>query len=760
MGLANTRDTNSNIMSSISPSNLRRFVSDVHIPCQPCARRGVQKSTYAVCDGCKEVMCELCFGGHMQSCTSHSSANVHFPSSSADEKVNNTRTKSSNAPTKLSKNQLQLTQENFGVSNKDHSNATLSQAGIDLEETASSTQKTHLSQKIVRVQESAPTRTKSSDTELNLQKGHPQPVTVKDIVSSSSPDQKGIPSTETPDIQVPNSPTKEKTREESNRKHEKEQLATPEPVTVTYPAKREKPPDRDVRQCKCHGSQVTEFYCQKHEALLCKTCVKLEHKICGVVEILDFVKQYDISEEYESVLFSMNVLKEKVLQILKVNNEVRQKTLKNKDQVFEQIKSFRAAIDQLLDKWEAKMAKEAEVMFQDIVMKQESLLSSSKKLTKTIESKLQDLEEMKQDTSLSDEMMFLHMKSTKSKLEEYRSLLYKVEVDSVLTTVEFHPNATLQKAFESSSRLGHMSSKHEPVLLTSAAQMGRKRGSLRKIQSMEKITYENITAVPEGRIHVKLSNDESACDIFGLAVINDDKIAAVDNSNLKVKIIDVNKEKIVYDIKLSSAPWDITLLPKDRLAVTLPGKKVVQILSCSGGLSKVNQLKVDGYCHGIDYCDEHLVVAMNTYPSKIQIMKLNGQVKKTILTDDSGSNLFMSCQDVAINKTTKDIYVSDTYSGSYCITKLNWEGKVTGVYKHSVRCETRGLVVLESGSIAVCYFDLNSILLVSPDLRSSRGILHMKDGLMHPRSLAISKEQDTLFVGSKGKDYLELFDMT
>jgi hypothetical protein len=74
-------------------------------------------------------------------------------------------------------------------------------------------------------------------------------------------------------------------------------------------------------------------------------------------------------------------------------------------------------------------------------------------------------------------------------------------------------------------------------------------------------------------------DDPKECEVSGLCLISESLLAIVDKENKIVKIIDINNDKITANVFLSSPPYDMTIVPDDKLAVTLPEEKKIQFLS-------------------------------------------------------------------------------------------------------------------------------------------------------------------------------------
>ena len=198
---------------------------------------------------------------------------------------------------------------------------------------------------------------------------------------------------------------------------------------------------------------------------------------------------------------------------------------------------------------------------------------------------------------------------------------------------------------------------------------------------------------------------------------------------------------------MTSAPWDITLLPGDQAAVTLPDEKKIQFISTKGRLSCLGSISVSGECSGIGLVGYNLVVSYNP-PIKVEIMEYTGRVINTITTDNSGHNLFSYPLYITVGreKSGEMIYVSDC--GTNTITKLSMKGKILGTYKHKNWSDILGLTCVGEGQVLVCDCGRDTVDVVSDDGKDIVTLLDSTHGIERPRALCYCPSQATLYVSS------------
>jgi hypothetical protein len=124
--------------------------------------------------------------------------------------------------------------------------------------------------------------------------------------------------------------------------------------------------------------------------------------------------------------------------------------------------------------------------------------------------------------------------------------------------------------------------------------------------------------------------------------------------------MDVSHDQIVFHIKLTSSPRDITVIPSDQLAVTLRDEERIQLLTTRKGLTKAEQMRTVGNCRGFKYDDGKLIVAFDgKVRPKIEILRLNGEVQCTFQLNELGSMTFTEPICKGFSPDSSWMYVTD-----------------------------------------------------------------------------------------------------
>ncbi|XP_053372910.1 uncharacterized protein LOC128546424 [Mercenaria mercenaria] len=229
------------------------------------------------------------------------------------------------------------------------------------------------------------------------------------------------------------------------------------------------------------------------------------------------------------------------------------------------------------------------------------------------------------------------------------------------------------------------------------------------------------------------------CLISGCVLLSSDKLVAADYSNEKLKVVDIKNKVVIEETILSSKPWDIAVMPRDHIAVTLPEKKEILIMTTSGKPSIVHKFPVKTHCRGIAYHQGHLYIVC--YRAKcVFITDTQGNVQNKILLDkkrlDKPSYLLLS-------KDVRHIFISVFLSHS--VVSITLQGDISAEYKNKEFTFPRGMVMLDDGSLLVCCGSKNGIIYrISGDLKQCHTII---DDMSYPMSTCYNRDQHEVYVG-------------
>jgi tetrahydromethanopterin S-methyltransferase subunit G len=486
--------------------------------------------------------------------------------------------------------------------------------------------------------------------------------------------------------------------------------------------------------CTKHSKEVIKFYCHDHNALICSVCVTLEHPktSCNVDYIPDISGQILDSTEFKEALKDIDKLTNKCSQITSdLKQRVAKSTTSLNDAIAE-IENFRKEINKRLDELEKEVKDTATTIQPDNSKELKTTETTCDDINKSLQASADTLKHL--NSNKKTDQLFTELKRVQQLIQDNNNILSQLPTINDIDEYIFEQNQNIKKVLQDEKSLGTLNSK--------------KKKHTADPKSPTAVAMKLSTPI---KINAKSSSDKSDCWITGIAVSPQNQIFAADNSNDSIKMIDINSGTI-KQLKLDTAPWDITIISSDSLAVTLPYNKTIQFISFSpDSLSPKNKLKVDGQCHGISHHQGKLAVTF-LEPGKLQIMNLKGNAKITVDKDSNGDNIFSSPEYVTTN--SHSIYVSNN-----AVLQFNWKGEMIGSVGIK---EPIGITLLDDGSLLVNSFISDCIYRVSGDCKDSKTILEDAD---RPYAACWCAETNTLCVSRFNCDndsddnYIKLYKM-
>lgn len=175
----------------------------------------------------------------------------------------------------------------------------------------------------------------------------------------------------------------------------------------------------------------------------------------------------------------------------------------------------------------------------------------------------------------------------------------------------------------------------------------------------------------------RTSNDRENCAFTGAEIIQDGRIILLDQTHRKIKVFNHNYQWCGEKV-LSAKPYDVCCIGGSDIAVTLPTEKKIQLYTVrESDFICIANIQTGAKCWGIAYAQKKFAVCCFSAPPSVKLMSRDGRELKTIARDMAGNDYFNFPDYVAMDKATKNIYVTDRYRKSIsCLTSLGekrWE---------------------------------------------------------------------------------------
>ncbi|XP_052782126.1 uncharacterized protein LOC128218489 [Mya arenaria] len=545
---------------------------------------------------------------------------------------------------------------------------------------------------------------------------------------------------------------------------------------IMPPSFREESEDEKfIETCQLHPKEFIKYYCPSHDALLCGDCLveNDEHRSCKVEKIMQVAKQYQQGAEYNRLKTGLVQTASNIGKLLHdiqaIMKSVDEESLTN----INELRKFRNEINQYLDQRENELL--AEIDQKKRTSKR--LLNELKLKCTNMNSSIEQLKsELQAQDGNGNQLLILGKRAIKW-LARLQTALEEMRRKSEVPRYKFHRDPAIEQLIASKKTIGRFQEGESTSALdqqqrqqrtlpqqlhqhfialsfkgVSASAVGqqdrqllkeqlpRQHETMQQQQGSADLSQSKFSTQPD--ISVKTKGDTSDCFLTSAALLPGNRLLLVDCANYSLKLVDTENNQLVSKVKLTDEPWDLCLLPGDRAAVTLRGKKKIQFLSTQGNVTLQDVVKIDGQCFGIDFCDGKLIVS---FPWEIVLMDMKGKVKKSVGTDSSGKPLFMFPEYLTVTRkghTPPAIYVSDR--GTNTITKLSISLDVLETYTDSILQSPRGLAVVGDNQLLVCYS--NNILLLDTLTGKITQLLGKEEGIQWPNSVAYCQKQKMVFI--------------
>ncbi|CAG2256675.1 unnamed protein product [Mytilus edulis] len=262
----------------------------------------------------------------------------------------------------------------------------------------------------------------------------------------------------------------------------------------------------------------------------------------------------------------------------------------------------------------------------------------------------------------------------------------------------------------------------------------KKKCSLR-IKHLSKTTFLFLSFFSQ-QLNIKKSEYENQNITSCIKIGN--TLVFIDHRNNQLIICNSDGTDI-HDIPLSYAPWYITEIDNNTVAVSCVDDNTIQIINISTR-SVTSSINTSSYCYGISYKDNNLYVVIDT--SIIHVMDLTGKVRRTctIPLPSDGINDITVDRDrlVCIDYITLSIYCCSLDG------KLMWKFEID-----ETQDLIRGVTTDNEGNVYVTDKKTHTVIVVSDDGKHHRELLTKSDGLDTPRGIYYDKRENVLLVCNK-----------
>lgn len=481
--------------------------------------------------------------------------------------------------------------------------------------------------------------------------------------------------------------------------------------------------DPCLELCAHHKTEVVKFYCDGHNEVGCGDCMVMYHKTCKVDLIKDVSNKYGESNELHQINDCIKKLEQQIISTklsLKHNlNEATNISLI----AIEEIEKFRRDVNAYLDNAEAELLEEVEQL-------KKTDVSLNKKLKGECESMHKEIKEIQKSidkNASKTNQLFISAKLAQKRLKLCQEAIDRIASESHINVYNFKPSKSLMfvKVKVNKPALGYIyreSKKKAEITYGANSMVGKK---------LEYVKSCNVLATDE----------KKKCRISGIALISKDEILLADNKNENhtLTILNVRKNTITPSYKLSSPPWDVTVINSEKVAVTLPKKKEIEFMNIKNELSLSHCFKVTGSCWGIDHLNGLLAVSFCSPPG-VQILQINGD----ILHEVRDTSVLGLPYYIAFNHDYESIYVSDSLKDTLFTFTL--DGKLKAKISLKKDSCPMNLAMTSDGTVIICCENISdSLSMIVPDTDT---LLQLPiEHVQKPISILFCEDQNKIYIG-------------
>lgn len=269
--------------------------------------------------------------------------------------------------------------------------------------------------------------------------------------------------------------------------------------------------------------------------------------------------------------------------------------------------------------------------------------------------------------------------------------------------------------------------------------------------------HGNINIAVEENVHKERSK---GCSVKGIEILSESQLALTDSYNYCVTLVSIAENRPLHSTKLPSWPFGITKIKEDKIAITLPVLKQINVIDIAkdNTMTCGKVIERDKICGGLVYFRCTLFVTYSNSQTKLEILDLSGNVLKVFTNDIKGQTLFGKPYYISFCAQLDLLCVSDVETNS--VTYLNQEGDVKAVYcNKKLIAAVRDIAIDDDGVLFVCAYNADKVFQLIDDGNKAYQLLDSESGLKFPQALAYCPKTRRLYVGLEDGFNVKVFDI-
>ena len=509
--------------------------------------------------------------------------------------------------------------------------------------------------------------------------------------------------------------------------------------------------------CTSHVGKVNDQFCLDHGIMKCSQCIEDSHILCGTGAVSDLCKIID-SEDFLDI-------KEIVRCIHNVSVSTKMTIERNIDDIKNKKSQLKREVEELRDKIVAQVKEHC----LDIITKINSINDHNLSVLYEHVVLLSDIDHCldktlseidKKANAICEPNLFIRMQEIVGYVARCRNELEDIKKHLHTTELSFSPSAEMSAFISGTCQLGELrnESKQTEIMIPQPnIAFPRPIGNTTAQGTKQDIS--SIIASKSGSIDVKLADDQTFCDVYGMDVTNNGNILLADFENKKIKAFS-SENKLLSFLKLSSSPSDVSILNRlTAVAGASDGKLRILNISDINSISVQKTIDLGYHVIGPLRYNHNLIIASWKKQASVKMLSADGKEIWSISVDTTGQKLFSNPFSLARTAITDRNTILVTDLGKNTLTLLDAsDGQLLRTVDVKGKCP-HGITVDTCGNVYVCFFDSGEICCFSDDLQHSRILLSRTNLKGPPRDIFYRRSTDSLLISYYKVDAVDCFKL-
>ncbi|CAG2230093.1 unnamed protein product [Mytilus edulis] len=479
--------------------------------------------------------------------------------------------------------------------------------------------------------------------------------------------------------------------------------------------------------CQDHKKKF-ELYCSFHACPCCVQCVTDKHKKCQEMKPLsDILQQVKSSASVQLFEKDLKDVKENIdtaIQYLKTRITT---TDTQNTKAIEKIRYTRKSIDDYLNKLEQDI-------LNDLESKHSKLKSNMASLVQQMEQRASQINQMQSQfskmTQYTTELQrFIALREIEKITSQTTKYIEDLEGGDhfIEKNLEVNLSSALQSILQDVNSFGNININTTPsTLKIKAGRKDQAQHLVPKVPGVEQIKPSLLT-------RLTIPKDIKSLNISACLILPDGKFIILDNNKKQLLLFSNDGTFIRKVATFTESPYDGCLVMNNTVAVALG--RVKQTVLVDVNTSKIIQsIKLSHNCYGVASDGKTLVISSGGQCTTVNLSDMS----HTILEGMGG--LFR------ISLFQGNIYGTNYSTHKLCCYKVT--GEPLWTFQHQDIARPQGLALDKNGFVYIASYGNNSIVVVSPDGKTSKTILSDADGIKNPHAININRENGVMIVSS------------